>query len=684
MGTLDTKDSMLDMFIFETSTLLDQLDEIMIEAEKDKDFTTDNVNEIFRIMHTIKGSAGMMSFDCIATVAHKIEDLFFVIREDHSKLEGNDEIFDLVFKGSDFIKLQIEEIQNGNEPDGDSEDLVNELMACHAKLTGKAPAAKKETEAVSKSVKASVEDDGLTAVRVFFEDGCQMENLRAFMLVTSLKEYCEEIKYIPEDIETNTESSAEIVENGFIIKFKSFTTDKDVFDVIQAALNVKDFEVISEAKAEKKEEVKEEKEEVKEKPKEVASAAKPKTAAEQANNTINQLKSGSVKQNLINVNLTKLDQLMEIVGEVVITESMVSASPDLEGLQLDDFNKSARQLRKLTSELRDLVMNLRMVPVSGVFNKMHRLVRDMSKDLGKDVELVIEGGDTELDKTIIDSLSDPLMHLVRNSMDHGIETVEERIAAGKPEKGTVLLSAENTGGEVIITIHDDGKGMDPQKLMAKAKENGLLTKDEQDYTEREILNFVMMAGFSTKEKVTEYSGRGVGMDVVKKNIEKVGGIINIESKLGIGTSFIIKIPLTLAIVMGMKVKVGDSVYTLPINSMKESFKADKGQLINDTNGTEMIMIRGECYPIIRLQNIYNVENAITDLQEGILILVEADERRACLFTDRLIGQQQVVVKSMPNYFSSYNLKDIGISGCTILGDGSISLVLDVPSILNAY
>ncbi len=683
MGTLDTKDSMLDMFIFETSTLLDQLDEIMIEAEKDKDFTTDNVNEIFRIMHTIKGSAGMMSFDCIATVAHKIEDLFFVIREDHSKLEGNDEVFDLVFKGSDFIKLQIEEIQNGNEPDGDSEQLVNELKECHAKLTGKAPAPKKEAAEKKIAEPAlSKADDGLVSVRVFFEDGCLMENLRAFMLITSLKEYCEEIKYYPEDIETNSESSTEIVENGFLIKFKSFTTDKDVFDVIQSALNVKNFEVISEDKKEeepKEEQKKEEKTvEVKKEP------VKAKTPAEQANNTISQLKSGSVKQNLINVNLTKLDQLMEIVGEVVITESMVSASPDLEGLQLDDFNKSARQLRKLTSELRDLVMNLRMVPVSGVFNKMHRLVRDMSKDLGKDVELVIEGGDTELDKTIIDALSDPLMHLVRNSMDHGIETVEERAATGKPEKGTVILSAENTGGEVIITIRDDGKGMDPQKIMAKARENGLLTKDEQDYTEREILNFVMMAGFSTKEKVTEYSGRGVGMDVVKKNIEKVGGIINIESKVGEGTSFIIKIPLTLAIVMGMKIKVGDSVYTLPINSMKESFKADKGQLINDTNGTEMIMIRGECYPIIRLQNIYDVENAVTDLQEGILILVEADDKRACLFTDRLIGQQQVVVKSMPNYFSSYNLKDIGISGCTILGDGSISLVLDVPSILNAY
>ncbi|MEF9982997.1 MAG: chemotaxis protein CheA [Oscillospiraceae bacterium] len=694
MGNLDIKEPLMDMFIFETNTLLEQLDEILIQSEKSKSFSSDDISEIFRIMHTIKGSAAMMSFDTISTVAHKIEDLFFVIREDHSKASGNDLIFDLVFKGSDFIKMQVEQIQNENQPDGNSTELVAELIKCHDDLLGipknepiKTPTSSQESPVTQNDNTNS--NESLSSVRVFFEDGCQMENLRAFMLVTAVKEYCEELKYFPEDIETNPSTAPFIIENGFVMNFKSFTTPEVVFSVIQSALNVKNFEVIQSevlvAPAAKSKAVK------------VAASidnsnetqktddsAEKKSAAEQANQTINQLKNNTVKQNLINVNLSKLDKLMEVMGEVVITESMVSASPDLSGLHLDNFNKSARQLRKLTEELQDIVMSLRMVPVSGVFNKMHRLVRDMSKSLDKDVELVIEGGDTEVDKTIIDSLSDPLMHLVRNSMDHGFETIEERQSLGKPTTGTLLLSARNSGGEVIITIEDDGQGMNPEKLMAKAKASGILTKDEKDYTEREILNFVMMAGFSTNEKVTEYSGRGVGMDVVKKNIEKVGGIINIASAVGEGTSFTIKIPLTLAIVDGMEIAVGNATYTLPINSLRESFKADKGQVLYDTNGTELIMIRGECYPIIRLQKIYGINDAITELDEGILILVEADKKSACLFTDRLIGEQKVVVKPLPNYFSKYNLKDQGISGCTILGDGSISLILDVPNILSSF
>lgn len=374
-----------------------------------------------------------------------------------------------------------------------------------------------------------------------------------------------------------------------------------------------------------------------------------------------------------------------MVGEIVITEAMVTANPDLKGLQLDNFQKAARQLRKLTDELQDIVMSIRMVPLSGAFNKMTRIVRDMKVKLNKDVDLVFEGEETEVDKSVIDNLNDPLMHMVRNAMDHGIEdTAEERIAKGKPAKGTITLSAYNASGEVIIVVSDDGKGIDPAKVLAKAKKNGLLTKPEKDYTEKEIYNLIMLPGFSTNEVVTEYSGRGVGMDVVRKNIEKIGGSVSVDSKFGQGTNFIIKIPLSLAIVDGMEVTVGKSIFTIPINSIKESFKLKPKQLIKDTSGKEMIMIRGECYPLIRLYDIYGLEPSYTDLFSGIIILVEAEGKSACLFADELIGEQQVVVKPFSPLLNNFKVKQNGMAGCTILGDGSITIILDVNNIISNF
>ena len=330
-------------------------------------------------------------------------------------------------------------------------------------------------------------------------------------------------------------------------------------------------------------------------------------------------------------------------------------------------------------------MSIRMVPISGAFNKMTRIVRDMKVKLNKDVDLIFEGEETEVDKSIIDQLNDPLMHMVRNSMDHGIEdNVEDRIAAGKPPKGKITLSAYNASGEVIIVIADDGGGINPAKVLAKAEKNGILTRPASEYSEKEILNMIMLPGFSTNEQVTEYSGRGVGMDVVRKNIEKIGGSVSVDSKYGQGTSFIIKIPLSLSIVDGMEVSVGQSIFTIPINSIKESFKAKPSQLVKDTDGKEMIMIRGECFPLIRLYDMYELEPATDDLYEGIVILVEAEGKRACLLADELIGEQQVVVKPFSPLLNNYNVKQNGMAGCSILGDGSITIILDVGNIITDF
>ncbi len=696
-------EAMLDMYFYETNSLLEQLDEILLRTEQANVFDSEDIKEIFRIMHTIKGSSAMMGFDNLSVLAHKAEDMFFVIRENPDVITDVSFVYDLVFQVSDSYKAQIEAIQNneGGEYElMDFTELTNKLLKGRDVLLGETTA---DAVAASASASGAPADsaDGMTTVKVFFEDGCQMENLRAFLLINTIREECADLEFIPADVETNPEASKEIVENGFVIKFKPIENVDYVMKLIESALNVQSYEVVSTAEekaapvvAELPPEPKAEVVETVAAPaaptapaptptaapavKEPSSVEKAQAAVEKA-----QAASGMQKQNLISVNLAKLDALHDIVGEIITTESMVISNPDLEGLELESFNKAARELRKLTSELQDTVMSIRMVPLAGVFQKMNRIVRDMRKKLGKEVDFVIEGEDTEVDKSIVDSLQDPLMHLVRNCMDHGIEdNVQDRIAAGKPEKGTLKLTAQNASGEVIITVQDDGAGIDPEKILAKARKQGILTKPEAEYTEKEIQNLILLPGFSTNEQVTEFSGRGVGMDVVKANVEKCGGSIVVDSKKGVGTSFIIKIPLTLAIIDGMEVACGDLVFTIPISTIKESFKAEASQILNDTKNNEMIMIRGVCYPILRMHEKFSIDTEVKDLEEGILLLVETDNKSMCLFADRLIGEQQVVVKPFPKYLARYNIKGEGLSGCTIMGDGSISLIIDTNTLIS--
>ena len=698
-------ESMLDMYFYETNSLLESLDEILLRTEQANAFDSEDIKEIFRIMHTIKGSSAMMGFDNLSVLAHKAEDMFFVIRENPDVITDVSFVYDLVFQVSDSYKAQIEAIQNNVNGEYEAmnfDDLIDKLIKARDKLTseanGETPAPAEAPSPAEPVFAAPVEENnatsapaavqnGKTTVRVFFEDGCQMENLRAFLLVNTIRDECSFLEYTPSDIETNSESAKEIIDNGFILSFTANDGKNDyILKLIQSAMNVQSYEVLESAPANASDNTKAAippepaKDNNTQKPVSTAKPAqKPASDAEKTQMSAANANPGGTqqKQNLISVNLAKLDALHDIVGEIITTESMVISNPDLEGLELESFSKAARDLKKLTSELQDTVMSIRMVPLAGVFQKMNRIVRDMRKKLGKEVDFVLEGEDTEVDKSIVDSLQDPLMHLVRNCMDHGIEeNVQERINEGKPEKGTIKLSAKNASGEVIITVSDDGAGIDPEKVMAKAKKMNLLTKPENEYTEKEIQNLILLPGFSTNEQVTEYSGRGVGMDVVKSNIEKCSGQIIVDSKKGVGTNFIIKIPLTMAIIDGMEITVGDLVFTVPIATIRESFKVEPGQLLNDTGGKEMIMIRGVVYPILRLHEKFGIDTEVTNLEDGILLLVETDNKSVCIFADKLIGEQQVVVKPFPKYLSRYNIKGEGLSGCTIMGDGSISLIID--------
>lgn len=677
---------MLDTFIYETTTLLDQLDQILLDSEKSKSFSSDSVNEVFRIMHTIKGSAAMMDLDGISTLAHAVEDVFFILREDPSRLAlGGEALFDVVFQASDFLKSEVDSVQNTGDATQDPSAMIQELERLSALMQGKsAPAAQPEPVAAQPAAQASVENPGLHQVRVYFEEGCQMENIRAFMLMEQLRDQCDSLESVPAHPESDSSLCSELSKNGFLILFHPMGSVEEVLQTIENSLNVQSYELLdneADAAAAPAAEAKE----VSTETETAAASASPAASASTATAAAPANNASRTKQSLISVNQAKLDQLMDLVGELVTTESMVVNNPDLRGLHLDNFSKSARELRKLTDELQDVVMSMRMVPLSGVFQKMNRIVRDMCKKLDKEVDLITEGGETEVDKTINEAIADPFMHMVRNSMDHAIESPEERLAMGKPERGQLALRAKNIGGEIVITISDDGRGLNTESILKKARNTGILTKPESEYSEKEIFNLIMLPGFSTNTEVTEYSGRGVGMDVVRKNIEKVGGTISIDSKAGQGTTFTIKIPLTLAIMDGMELAVGNSVFTMPITSIKQSFKFSKEQqLVQDTDGSEMIMLRGECFPLIRLHEIFQIPTEVTELSEGIVMQIENGDQIACIFADELLGEQQVVVKPFPAFLNQYAIKQLGLSGCSILGDGSISLILDANSLLNRH
>lgn len=699
-------DNMLEMYLYETNTLMEQLDELLIEAEKNSDFTTNDVNEIFRIMHTIKGSSAMMEYSTLMEIAHHIEDLFFYIREngmDSLDESHKNDLFNLMFQSTDALRGEVEKIENDEPLSTNIDPIIANINSFLEKISsgGKntsedsssqseaspaAPAADKDAIAAINQELAGCPDSKMPFfIKILFEVGSGMENLRAFMVVTALSEQDLDFEFYPSDVETNSDTAESIVENGFFVALSSQEDVDKAARCISDQNSIQSYEVIQNVHAQPAKPASESAAQPAAKEESAASPAHADAAQKSVQTPAPAAHNAPVKQSLISVSLSKLDSLVAVVGEIVITESMVTSCPDLQNLKLDNFMKSARQLRKLTDDLQDIAMSLRMVPVSGTFQKMNRVVRDMRKKLNKDVRLTLVGENTEVDKTIVDSISDPIMHIVRNSVDHGIEeTREERIAAGKNPQGEVVLAATHTGSEVIITISDDGRGMDTDKILAKAERNGILTKPASEYSKKEVLGLLMLPGFSTNEEVTEFSGRGVGMDVVKKNVESVGGTISMTSEFGQGSCTTLKIPLTMAITDGMEISVGKSLFTIPIANIRQSLKIRNEEVILDAGGNEIVKCLGEFYPIIRVHEFYNIETEKTSIEDGILIWVEAADKSFCLFVDELLGEQQVVVKPLPSFLNSFNIKNSGIGGCTLLGDGNISLILDIGNLYAAY
>lgn len=675
---MGSREPMLDMFIFETVEMTEQLQQIIIDSEKTKKLEESAINEIFRIMHTIKGSSGMMMFDNIAKLSHTIEDIFYFIRESKPKKIDYSSLTDLVLEGSDFIKAEIEKLNNEMDADGDFTVFIekaNEFLyllkeenSISDKVLEKtAEKVEKKPQKYYLSNDTSNAKTNLFSAILYFEEDCEMENIRCFTVVHKLKEIAEVVYFEPEDIIENNDSSEIIREKGFKILFNTSSSKEEINEILMETvfLSKVDIEQVNQEIDFKEEIIKKDKEAIE-------------------NNLVKDLSieksttKSNHKQNLISVDVNKLDMLMDLVGELVISEAMVTKNQELKGLTLDSFNKAARQHRKRLSDLQDVVMSIRMVSLAPTLNKMNRLVRDMAKKLGKEAELEIIGQDTEVDKNIIAHIGDPLMHIVRNSMDHGIETIKERIAAGKEGKGKIIIEAKNTGGEVWIIIRDNGKGLDKEKILKKARDNKLINEKQTNMTDKEIYSLIFLPGFSTNDNVTEFSGRGVGMDVVIKEIEKIRGTVTAESVEGKGTTISIKIPLTLAIIDGMTIRVGKSTFTIPVTSIKQSFIIKKEDIFKNLDNEEMILIRGECYSILRLHEFYNIKTNKVNIEDGIVIMVEDAGKTKCIFADELIGEQQVVIKALPDYIKKVN----GVSGCTLLGDGSISLILDISEVVN--
>lgn len=675
-------ESLLDIFVLENSQLIEQLEQTILFSEQSQGIDG-AVDEIFRIMHTIKGSASMMRYDNIASLAHSMEDLFSHIRANGTDNLDHSKICDLVLNSIDFLKNEIGKLENEQLADGDSfpyiqliEEYLDQLQAGEAESYAPERIYTNSPSALHGGRFYPPLPERLPRYRalVFFSPGCEMENLRAFGIIHRIKDLAVIEDYIPSDITANSSSSEFIRQNGFDLVFSCSLPIEEVRNLFlkDPFVDSLDLRVLDEEYPEAAMTSEEELHILPVGERDCGSECKEAGYGSSGLHLVNN------RGNHISVNVHKLDLLMDLVGELVISQAMISLNPDMSlAAQLDSFQKAARRHSKIINELQDIVMSIRMVPLDMTFQKMHRIVRDMNKKLGKNAVLEISGQDTEVDKNIIDHLSDPLMHLIRNAIDHGIESPEERARLGKPAAARVRLEAKNEGGDVYIQVSDDGAGLDREKILARARELGLISLKDCDLSDTDIYSCILRPGFSTCDEVSEFSGRGVGMDVVASNIEGVGGSVLVSSTLGQGTTVSLKIPLTLAIIDGMQVRIGQSVYIIPITSIRESLKIRKENIIHDPQGRELIMLRGQCYPVIRLYQHFRIKSDQKDLTEGIIIIAENDSRSVCLFVDALLGEQQIVVKALPRYLGKIK----GIGGCTLLGTGQASLILDIAGLL---
>ena len=695
----------LEIFIDETKEHLQTLsDQLMILEQEPENM--DTINEIFRAAHSLKGMAGTMGYKRMQRLTHDMENVFQEIRSGNMKVQP--ELVDVLFRGLDALEGYLANIlESADEGTDENEDIINTLNEIVEKGTGKAsqtPAAasqetpKQEETAVPaggalyESItisdyeintfeKAKEQNLNILGITVYLEESCLLKAARAFLVFKALEELGEVMKAVP-DVQ-------DIEDEKFDMNFSLVYFTKESPEKIKAAIeNVSEVKeaIVGEFKlpesgADKSEEkTSQEEEKKKEKPAKQASATAVK------NEPKKEAAKKSEKKNVkpavgrtVRVDIEKLDVLMNLVSELIIAKNgLVSISSNAQNTRSDNsFNEQIEYLESVTTNLHESVMKVRMVPIESVVNRFPRMIRDLSKKLDKKMELHMSGEDTELDRTVIDEIGDPLQHLLRNSADHGLESNEERLALGKSEVGNIWLNAYQDGNNVNIEVRDDGAGINIEKVKNKALEKGTITPEQAEVmTDKEIIDLLFQPSFSTAEKITDISGRGVGLDVVKTKIEGLGGNIECRSVEGEGSSFIIHLPLTLAIIQALMVELGDEKYAIPLGSI-QTIEDVAISDIKYVQTKEVINLRGTVIPLIRLDQILDVESTLEDPESLTVVIVKKGDKQAGLVVDNLIGQQEVVIKSIGSYINCSKI----ISGATILGDGEIALILEVNTLV---
>lgn len=649
-------------------TFFDEADELLADMEQHlldlvpEAPDSEQLNAIFRAAHSIKGGAGTFGFTILQETTHLMENLLDEARRGEMQL--NTDIINLFLETKDIMQEQLDAYKSSQEPDAASFEYI-----CQA-LRQLALEAKGETAAVAVSpAKLSVVDAAPAAAPAADD--------RVRVVLSGLKE--SEVNLLEEEL-SNLATLSNVVKgkDTLAATLDGGISKDDVVAVLCFVIEPEqiDFEAVADAPAAEVAEVVEAAPAVPAvAPAAPALKAVPGEAAAPNRGEREKPAARSSESTSIRVAVEKVDQLINLVGELVITQSMLAQrSNELDPVNHGDLITSMGQLQRNARDLQESVMSIRMMPMEYVFSRFPRLVRDLATKLNKQIELTLMGSSTELDKSLIERIIDPLTHLVRNSLDHGIELPENRVAAGKSPVGNLILSAEHQGGNICIEVTDDGAGLNRERILAKAMSQGMAVNENM--TDEEVGMLIFAPGFSTAEQVTDVSGRGVGMDVVKRNIQEMGGHVEIKSKQGSGTTIRILLPLTLAILDGMSVKVADEVFILPLNAVMESLQPREEDLHPLAGGERVLEVRGEYLPLVELWKVFDVDGAKTEATQGIVVILQSAGRRYALLVDQLIGQHQVVVKNLE---SNYR-KVPGISAATILGDGSVALIVDVSAL----
>lgn len=672
----------LSMFIDESNDHLQSLNENMLELENRPD-DLGIVQVIFRSAHTLKGMAATMGFEDLSSLTHQMENVLDLVRNE--KLKMQEFIFDTLFQSLDALQSMVQDITQGGEGKADVSSIVSSLQAI---VRGEEPGGKqpKQEEKESASFDGSairldefqfsVLDQSITEghkvlyIEVTIRKDCQLKAARAYLVFDLLERYGEIVKSYP--------SVQEIEQEKFDRSFSLYyITQKEAAEMKSMIMNLSeidsaevvllDHQSLTELNSGVTEAAAASAPAPEEKKAAAPSSADKKAPAKEASRPA----AGGAPSRTIRVDIDRLDVLMNLFSELLIDRSRLEQLAY--EVKRSDLTETVEHMSRVSSDLQNIVLKLRMVQVDSVFNRFPRMVRDLAKSMDKKIDLIITGAETELDRTVIDEIGDPLVHLLRNAVDHGVEHINERVAAGKPETGTVKLRAFHSGNHVFIEIEDDGKGIDRDKILQKALKNGVVKESEAaGMTDEQVYMLLFAPGFSTAEVISDISGRGVGLDVVKTKIESLSGIVSVESKLGQGTKFSVQLPLTLSIISAMLIKVGDEKYAIPLSSIVETGLIQRNQ-IRKVHGYTMIPYRDTHIPLMSLSELFSVPGFDERAEEETeIVVVHKGDRLAALTVEDFIGQSEIVIKNLGKYLPSIQ----GVAGATILGDGQVALIID--------